>query len=81
MRKAAIFLLIAAVLLIIPGCATIAIGIGAGLAGGVAHFGGKKLAEKEYDWYERNRRCKHLRTAITRQRCMNRLRYLQTRVS
>jgi len=60
-------------LALLPGCATIALGV----AGGIASFAGKKSAEAEWKWYQRHKRCQHLKTALYRQRCMNRLRTMQ----
>jgi len=60
-------------LLVMPGCAT----IGLGVVAGVASFGGKKAAEAEWKWYQRERRCHKLKTEIYRQRCMNALRARQ----
>lgn len=65
------------ILLVLPGCATLAVGVAAGALGGAAHFGGKKYAEHKYLQFERERKCSKLKTQVYRQRCLNRLRYMQ----
>jgi hypothetical protein len=64
-------------LLLLPGCATLGVELIAGLVGGAAHFGGKKAAEAGYKKWQREQRCNKLRTPVYRERCLNRLRYMQ----
>jgi hypothetical protein len=65
------------VLLLLPGCATLGVELVAGLVGGAAHFGGKKVAEAGYKKWQREQRCHKLKTPVHRERCLNRARYMQ----
>jgi len=73
MKKLGITMIVLSMLVIMPGCATIALGV----AGGIASFAGKKGAQAEWNWWQREKRCRHLTTQVYRVRCMNRLRAMQ----